>query len=70
MKTTVIKHERSAKGAPLSLALISNLALDLSRLEDGTIDRATFRENFQTAFEILTEYDRKLSSQQEILPTM
>lgn len=68
MKQTIIKHERSTRGTPLSLALISNLALDLARLPDGTIDRSSFPECFETAFRILTAYDQKLCELQSPEP--
>jgi hypothetical protein len=68
-RQTIIKHERSTRGTPLSLSLISSLALDLARLPDGTIDQPSFRNCFDAAFEILTHYDDKLSALQSIQST-
>jgi hypothetical protein len=63
-RESVIKHEKSKLGTPLSVYQVSGLALELSRQPDGSIG-ADFEQNFERAFNLLTEYQEKLGEIQE-----
>jgi hypothetical protein len=55
-RESVIKHEKSKLGTPLSVFQVSHLALELSHRPDGTVGPGDLEQNFERAFGLLEGY--------------
>lgn len=67
MKTTLIKHETNRNA--LSPYQVSELALELARLPDGSINRASFSDCCDQAFDTLAKLQARITSLNQQLPS-
>ena len=59
-RETIIRHVKSNQGAPLSIYNVSMIAIEIAKLSDQ--ERSKLNDSFQIAFNLMVDFQAKLSA--------